>query len=365
MKLLLVLDQLKDGGAQAIACDLAQGLAASGVDCRIAALHSGARGEDLASVPVHVLGGPPSTLSLPVACARLAVLCRRERPDILHGHAEVADLAGRIVGRALGIPQVSTAHNLRPWNWRPRVGMLLERRTAGLSRMHVAVSESMAAMLRDVVRVPADRIRVIPNWAAPELRPPAPGPLPRQGAPTIIHVARLHAQKRQDILLDAFGEVRRLRPGATLWIVGTGPLEPRLRRLAGEGVEFLGRREDIRHLLRRADIFVLSSDWEGMPLAILEAMGEGLPVVSTAVGGVPELVEDGVTGLLVPKGDSAALARAISACINEPARARAMGEEGRRRCAGRREHGVAEYVRCYQEVLGRPGAADRVLSSSP
>lgn len=348
-----MLDQLKDGGAQALACDLAQGLADSGIDCRIAALHSGVRDEDLPSVPVHVLGGPPSTLSFPVACARLAALCRRERPDILHGHAEVADLAGRMVGRALGIPQVSTAQNLQPWNWRPRIGMLLERRTAGLSRMHVAVSESMAAMLRDVVGVPADRIRVIQNWAAPESPPPAPGPLPRRGAPTIIHVARLHAQKRQDILLDSFREVRRLCPAATLWIAGTGPLERDLRRLACGGVEFLGHRNDVRHILRNGDLFVLSSDWEGTPLAILEAMSEGLPVVSTAAGGVPELVEHGVTGFLVPVGDARALARAIIDCIGNPGRARMMGAEGRRRCDGRRERGVAEYLRCYEDALGR------------
>ena len=158
-------------------------------------------------------------------------------------------------------------------------------------------------------------------------------------------------QKGQDILLEAFAHVRMVCEEAVLWMVGDGPEEERLRELAGPGVVFLGRRGDVPSLLRQADLFALSSRWEGMPLVLLEAMSVGLPVVATAVDGVPEIVSHGITGLLVPPGDAKALAEMMLDCWRDPARARVLGANAAQVCSSRREQGLREYRNMYRRIL--------------
>jgi glycosyltransferase involved in cell wall biosynthesis len=103
------------------------------------------------------------------------------------------------------------------------------------------------------------------------------------------------------------------------------------------------------------DLFVLSSDWEGMPLSVLEAMSEGVPVVSTDVAGISDLLRNGVSGRIVPRGNSAALAEAMIECLNNPEKARAMGATGKTACDGLRDRGVASYIASYREVLSGLG----------
>lgn len=355
MKVLMVVNQLRAGGAEVLAADLARGLIDDGIECRIAALHTSDADLDNLGVPTTVLGGAVSFRQVPGAVRRLVSLCARERPDVVHSHGETPDLASRIACQLTGIPHVVTAHIERPWAWRPRLGMVLERRTAFLTRQYIAVSDAVARVLREAVGVPAERVRVIPNWAC---RPLEGAPLqapPARGTPTLVHVARLHVQKGQDVLLDAFQTIRREYPSAVLWIVGEGPEEPSLRRRAGEGVVFLGYRRAVRCLLRAADLFVLSSRWEGQPLSMLEAMAEGLPVVATSVGGIPEVIEHGVSGLIVPPDDAAALADAVVRCLRDPERMRSLGEAAHRSCVGRREAALLEHRRTYRHVLDRRG----------
>ena len=116
-------------------------------------------------------------------------------------------------------------------------------------------------------------------------------------------------------------------------------------------LRFLGVRADVADILRASDVFVLSSRWEGNPMSVMEAMAAGLPVVSTAVGGVPELVQEGATGLLVPSEDTGALACALQALVDDPARRQAMG-------AAARQHAIAHFdirhtVRMYEELYER------------
>jgi glycosyltransferase involved in cell wall biosynthesis len=347
----MVVNQLRAGGAEVLAADLARGLSGSGIDCRIAALHSSDADLDDLGVPTTVLGGAVAFRQIPGAVRRLVSLCDRQRPDIVHSHGETPDLASRIACRLAGIPHVVTAHVERPWSWRPRLGMLLERRTAFLTTQYIAVSEAVARVLREAVRVPADRVRVIPNWACEPLEEPAGTDTPARGAPTLVHVARLHVQKGQDVLLKAFRRIRQEHHSAVLWIVGEGPEEASLRRSAGEGVVFLGYRRDVRRLLRSADLFVLSSRWEGQPLSMLEAMAEGLPVVVTSVGGIPEIVEHGVSGMIVPPDDAAALADAVIRCLRDPERAGSLGQAAQRSCFRRREAALVEHRRTYHQIL--------------
>jgi glycosyltransferase involved in cell wall biosynthesis len=248
---------------------------------------------------------------------------------------------------------VVSLHTERPWHWRPKLGLTIERLGVGLTRQYVAVSDAVAQGMRQQLRIPAARMRLIANWASDPPGESTPTPQPPRGQPTLIHVARLHVQKGQEILLQAFEAVRQAWPGALLWIVGHGPEATRLQHLAGPGVLFLGHRQDVRQLLRRADLFVLSSHWEGLPLVVLEAMDEGVPVVSTKVGGIAELVEHNATGLLVPPGDATALAQAILQSLDHAPQARARADEARRRCRDRRQHALQAHLRLYKEILGR------------
>jgi glycosyltransferase involved in cell wall biosynthesis len=353
MKVLMVVNQLRAGGAEVLAADLARGLTDDGIECRIAALHTSDADLDDLGVPTTVLGGSVSFRRVPRAVGRLVSLCLRERPDILHSHGEAPDLASRIACQLAGIPHVVTAHIERPWAWRPRLGMFLERRTAFLTTQYIAVSDAVARVLRESVGVPAERVRVIPNWACQPMEEASVPDIPARGTPTLVHVARLHVQKGQDVLLEAFRRIRHEYPSAVLWIVGEGPEETSLRRRAGAGVVFLGYRRDVRCLLRAADLFVLSSRWEGQPLSMLEAMAEGLPVVVTSVGGIAEVIEHGVSGVIVPPDDAAALADAVVRCLRDPDRTRLLGEAANRSCVRRREAALIAYRRTYQHILGR------------
>jgi glycosyltransferase involved in cell wall biosynthesis len=352
MKALFVLDRLQDGGAQIQALDLAVGLRESGIACRVVALYSEAKRSSHMGVETSGLGVSTNSTSFPLACLRLWNVCRRDRPDLVHSHAEFPNLASRIVCCWLGLPHFVTAHCEFPWNWRRNLGMGIERRSSFLTRRYFAVSEAVGRMLREDLHIRPDRSRVIPNWPPQPTESHDAAPLPPCGFPTLMNVARLRKQKRQDILIEAFREVRRRFPEAVLWIAGEGPEESILRAFAGDGVQFLGYRRDVPRLLRAADLFVLSSDWEGMPLAVLEAMNEGVPVVSTDVAGIADLIQHGVSGRVVPRRNSAALAEEIIQCLNAPDQARAMGAKGKLVCDGLRDRGVAGYIASYREVLG-------------
>ncbi len=132
-----------------------------------------------------------------------------------------------------------------------------------------------------------------------------------------------------------------------------GPLASEVRRRGGERVHLLGVRSDIPDLLHASDLFALASDYEGLPVAVIEAMAAGLPVVATAVGGVPELVEHGITGLLTPPRDGPALARALATLAADPSLRTAMGERGAERARG---FGAARMIESYavlfEEIAG-------------
>lgn len=152
----------------------------------------------------------------------------------------------------------------------------------------------------------------------------------------LLHIGRFVPQKNHLLLLEAFSLVVKEAERTLLWLVGDGPLRLRVERKAKElglrdKVRFLGLREDIPQLMAESDIFVLSSDWEGAPLTVLEAMASAKPIVATAVGGVPELVEDGKTGVLVPSGNAEALSQTILHLIRNRNFRQTMGEFARKR----------------------------------
>lgn len=260
----------------------------------------------------------------------LSTLVRTFRQfDLVHTHGHFAvNVLARIAGRLAGARVLSHMHVQNAFrSGRGRNAQIaLDNATARLCFAIIAVSH---ATRDDLVRqgYPADRLVTIHNGV--EVAEPA-APVRLAEGPTILEVARLAEVKGQRTLIAA---VERL--DATAVLVGRdleagGHYEETLRRLGGR-VVFAGYRDDVPALMAGCDVFCLPSRVEGLPLVILEAMAQGTPVVATSVGGTPELVVDGETGLLVPPDDADALADALAQLLADPERARRMGAAGRAR----------------------------------
>ena len=268
----------------------------------------------------------------PAMLLRLVAWLRRERVQIIHTHLSTASLLGSLAARIAGIPAVATVHGLNTrtcFNWAHAI---------------IAVSNAVKQHLVAQGMAP-DRITVVHNGV--DLRVasrPDEGPSVREkwglpaGARALITVGRLTPTKGHRDLLEAVSQLvrdprwRDLR----LLVVGTGELLPHLKREAqrrrlAERVIFVGFQRDVLPFLQAAQVFVLPSIQEGLSLSALEAMALGKPVVACRVGGTPEVVVDGRTGLLVSPGRPEELAAALEALLADPDRARAMGEAGRQR----------------------------------
>jgi glycosyltransferase involved in cell wall biosynthesis len=220
--------------------------------------------------------------------------------------------------------------------------------------------------------MPPDRVTVIPNGVASW--PEQDGIAVRDelglepDARVLVQTAVLRAQKAVDVMLEAVAILHRSEPSVRLLVIGQGDPGP-LRELAGRleighAVMFLGHRGDVPAVLAAADVGVLSSDFEGSPLAVLEYMAAGLPVVATDVGGVPSMVRRGETGLLVPRRDPAALAAAIRDVLADPDRMRTMGEQGRARHRAEFSNDtMGERVyELYERLLARKAGSARLAA---
>lgn len=263
--------------------------------------------------------------------------------DVVHAHQFGSNCWGSVLGRLRRVP-VIVAHE-QTWSFRGgSVRKALDRHVIGrLADRIVTVSELDRQRMAEVEKVPAHKLLLIRNAIVP--RPVSGHDIRREleipsQAPVLVALARLHPQKALHVLLQALAQVREGVADAVLLLAG-GPLHgnpeaDRLRRLIDElglqtAVRMLGHRDDVPDVLAAADIGVLSSSYEGTPLAVLEYMEAGLPVVSTSVGGVAEFVTDGVHGLLVPPGDPRALADALTQLLANPEERTRIGGAARER----------------------------------
>jgi glycosyltransferase involved in cell wall biosynthesis len=291
--------------------------------------------------------------------ATLSTLLRLvPRMEIVHAHSSKAGFLARLASLLVGSRKrcVFTPHGWSFWAAGGAEGRLyleLERAAAHWCHALVALSDAERAAGLEAGVGREEQYRVIANGVDVERFALVPDPLPNR----IVMVGRLAPPKRTDLLVQAFASIRRAHPGAELQIVGEGPdraeIERQVRELGlGGGVHLIGERHDVPELLSRSACFVLASDYEGCPLAVIEAMAAGVPVVATGVGGVPELVEEGRSGFVVPPGAPEALAVAVEAVLADPARARRMGDAGREIARSRlsRERMVGELVRLYGEI---------------
>ncbi len=303
---------------------------------------------------------------------RLARHLARIRPDILHLHNPTAFFYGTLAGKLARVPRIIYTEHGRDWASSKR-NKYLHRVLGRLVNRIVVVSESGRAVLQ-AEGVPGWRIATIHNGidaARFLIGEDRWGMRARLGFDCeqrlLGIVARLDPIKNHASLLRAMPQVIQAYPDATLLIVGDGPLRADLERQAselglGRHVRFLGTRDDVPELLVALDVVVLCSFSEGLSLTLLEEGAAGLPAVATSVGGNPEIVEDGQTGLLVPVGDEEALARAIISLLADPERAHAIGQAARLQFM--REFTLARMVSCYAALYegsasppsGRSGA---------
>lgn len=286
--------------------------------------------------------------------AHVTDLCARLRPDVVHSHGYRADVVGARAARRLGIPVVSTAHGITGGGWKNRLYQSIQRRAFRRFDAVIAVSRPLAVELARR-GVPGDRIHVIPNAYPSGVARLEPGVArARLGVPADrVHpgwVGRLTPEKGLDVLLEALSYLDDIP--LTLSVIGDGRERPRLEdRAAGMAaagrIRWHGSMPDAGALFPAFDLFVLSSRTEGTPMVLFEAMAAGVPVVTTAVGGIPDVVSDD-EALLVPAEDPRALAAAIRSAVEHREAAATRARAARSRLA--EQFGAAAWVDRYREV---------------
>ena len=292
------------------------------------------------------------------AVVALRRLIRRERVSIVHTHSSVDGWVGGLAARAAAVPVVRSRHvsiRIRR-RWNPVYRWLADR--------VITSGETIRTL---VIEAGVDPGRVVAIPAGVDLAEftggPGDGEAMREklglSRPVIGSVAMFRGSKGHAHLLDAFATVHARHPAARLLLVGDGIRRPWVEGLAkarglGEAVVFTGFRADVPDLLRAMDCFVLASTrTEGVPQSLLQAFAAGVPVVASSIGGIPEVVKDGDTGILVPPEDAAALSRAIESVLGDRSGTSARVRAARRMVEDRFSHGasVSRLLALYDEVI--------------
>jgi glycosyltransferase involved in cell wall biosynthesis len=364
MKVLYIITRSDRGGGQVALLDLLAHLPPD-IDPVVAAGEEGFLSETCAQrgVPFRLVRGLVAPIS-PVrdcsALVRLISLIRSEKPRLIHAHTSKAGILGRMAAWLTRTPIIFTAHT---WSFdegvpslRRKVAIPLERFAASIGGRIITVSDANTnKALRHAVASKQSMIRIWNGVPDSDLRA-KPG---TRDEVTMISVARMVPQKDFELLIRSLAGVE---GNWRLQLVGDGPLRPSLESLGEQlgltsRLQFLGERNDVAKLLSNADIFLLISKWEGLPISIIEAMRAGLPVIASDVGGVNEMVEPEINGLLTRMEDEEMLRGCIKRLIASPSTMAEFGIAGRRRFERdfRIETNVAKTMVVYEEVLGSTG----------
>ena len=356
-------------GAELFAVDLVRALRNEGLEQRVAVLRATQGVVASFDAPTHALGGGRPVGRFGIARARsLRRLVRGWRPQVVQAHGGEALKYSVPATLGSGIPvvyrRIGSAH---PWVTDPArrelYGWLIRR-----AHLVISVSEVVRRETVEVYGVRLDRTLVVPNGVDPDrVRASRTRDAVRASlgvgldAPLMLSVGALTWEKDPLALLDVAGRVLDTAPDAFLVLAGTGPLRSRMESAVRSGrhaqrIRLLGARDDVGDLLAASDVLVLSSRTEGMPGVLIEAGLAGLPVASYDVGGVAEIVEDGVTGLLAPLGDRAALAERVLRLTLDPELRGTMGRAAAERIPGRFDiAGIARrYAEVYRMIVGAP-----------
>jgi glycosyltransferase involved in cell wall biosynthesis len=292
-----------------------------------------------AGTPVRVLG--MRSYHNPLNVIRLAARLRSARIGIVHTHGYFAGTFGRLAAAVAGTPRVFCHVHTSHIDFYRRE-RIVDRCLAAVTSKIICISESVRRFVVAEEHIPLRKTCVVYNAVAPAVAdeasdPPAVAVVAPRASPAIVSVGHLVRNKGHHVLLEAVEMLSRELPKLGLVIAGDGPEGKRLQRdiqrfRLVSRVTLAGVVERTDRLLRPADIFVLpSTEREGLSLAVLEAMDCGLPVIASRIGGVPEVVLDGGTGILVPPAQPKALAEAILRLVHNPAERRRMGASGQAR----------------------------------
>jgi len=336
IRLVHIVEDMGMGGIEKTIYNIATALNPDRYDVRVWCLtRGGVMAQELlkTGIAVEVLDmGPKPTFSF---LRRLARELRENRIDIVHTHGYTACTVGRTAAVMAGTPEIfAHAHTtVNHYTARQRfIEKILSLFTDGIICCSKAVAESVAAR----ENIPCEKLHVIYNGSPRLLVPEAPGLRRELGIPegnsVVLCAASITKNKGHAVLISAFAEVLRRLPETNLIIAGSGPLLDKCRQQAQElriadSIIFAGVRTDLQGLLSVADLAVLAStEREGLSLWLVEAMSAGKPLVASALGGITEVVEDRINGLLVPPSDAEALAHAICLILANREKAVAMAE---------------------------------------
>jgi glycosyltransferase involved in cell wall biosynthesis len=341
MRVLHVLAPGEVGGLERVVQMLTTGLGARGHDMHVAAVVDRSYEHPLfgalraGGVGVHPIAVPPRAYRL--ERAGIESLCRQIAPDVVHTHGYRADVVDAPVARGLGIPTISTVHGFTGGGWKNRAYELVQRMALRHFDLVIAVARPQAIELARF-GVPTARVRVVPNAWCPDS-----APLERFRARSALGVprerfhlgwvGRLSWEKGADVFLDAVVRLRDLP--IMVSVMGDGSerrvLEDKARRLGIRSlITWWGTLPSASRFFPGFDAFVISSRSEGTPIALFEAMRAGVPIVTTSVGGIPDVVS-GDEAILVPPRDPAALAAGIRAVQQDPSASVIRAENARRR----------------------------------
>ena len=366
--LLLAAAAATSGGGEKHVVDLMRRLPEAGVAVALACPAGGDLGSVARRLGVAVFEVPIANGFTPAKVAAVRRVIEATQPDVVHAHGSRAAAFARLADARAAQRVVYTLHGIhvgQAGTTTRRAGFLaIERLLRPRTARFITVCEADSLKGQRMGVLDPKHTTTIHNGIDISEQAPPRGRFRREAgvsddAPLVLSVGRYHEQKDQGTLLHAWQRLTASHPDAVLALIGSGGLEVRLRSMAralgiATSVRLLPPRASLDDAYVDADVFVLSSRWEGLPYVILEAMSHGIPVASTDVDGIPEAVLDGVTGLLVPPSQPAALSAALSRLLEDSQLRARLGAAGRVRVTQKfsLESMVDMVAALYREVAG-------------
>lgn len=364
MRILYYIDSLNIGGAEKLLLEMLESFR-DNHNLHVAYFTEGSLRQEVEAMGIPVTRLSTRGLKDPRAFLASMRLIQSFKPDIIHTHLSKSDIVGQVTGGVLGVPvRISSLHNTDPWRKNPFWSRVMMMLTAGCQKM-IAVSGNVAEFVETWSDISSERLVTIDNGISLDKFDPdivQPLDLSQWDIPSdkfiIGVVGRLNPQKGHSIFLEMAHTLLQQHDNLHFLIVGDGAIRGDLEQQAqalgiNEGVTFTGFLNDMPVVLASLDILVFSSLWEGLPVTLLEAMAMKRPIVTTDVGGIPEVINDGQNGRMVTSGDPQALAEACSQLIEQPQIRQRLGEAGRTTIREEYDQHLmhTKILQIYQDIL--------------